>query len=208
MLMLGSNVKDASELGDIHKRLRTVDIDVNVNSDDFQYIESLFNRLKQLHEIFRNDWKEYCRVTRKDYDDRWNINPKSINHYRKQFKIGTKVLYFIGDKETAQKKWQYKWSGPWLMSKHLNDSTCIITDKESGNEKRVSFDRLKIFRERDDAYYREYFDDDDMYQMYYNRQKELLYNHRVGFRRQDVNLDYNVPAITKPKQWKQEIADN
>ena len=212
MLMLGSNVKDASELGDIHKRLTKVDIDLNVNSDDFKYIESLFKRLNDLNEIFRNDWKKYCQVTRNDYDKRWKITKKSIHHFRKQFKVGTTVLYFIGDREISQKKWRYKQSGPWLITKHLNDSTCIIADRESGNEKRVSFDRLKVFRERDTDYYKEYFDDDDKYQMYYNRQKELLYNTQVGFRKQDVNLDYTNPAILKskpkPKNGKKEIEND
>ena len=197
MMMLGSNVKDASELGDLCRKLKELDVNVNVNSQDYDYVESLFRRIRDLNEIFKDDWKNYCRVSRKYYNERWKISTKSINHYKNKFKIGTKVLYFIGDKQTAQRKWRRKWSGPWNVTKHLNDSTCIITDKKSGNDKRVSFDRIKIFKERDVGYFKEYFDDDDVYQAYYNRQKELLYNTQVGFRNQKLNLDYNKPDIFK-----------
>ena len=58
MMMLGSNVKDASDIGDIHGALRKTGINVNVNSEDFLYVESLFGRVKQLNEIFKNDWKD------------------------------------------------------------------------------------------------------------------------------------------------------
>ena len=207
MLMLGSNVRDASDLGDLNAELRKVDIDVNINSDDYKYVESLFTRIQELHQIFKNDWKEYCRVSRKYYNERWKISKKRINWYKRQFKIGTKVLYFIGDKEVSQRKWRRKWSGPWIISKHLNDSTCIITDSDSGNQKRVSFDRLKVFKERDVGYYQEYFEDDDVYQMYYNRQKELLYNTSVKMRRKDVNLDYNQPGILKEKQQEEDQSE-
>ena len=81
------------------------------------------------------------------------------------------LSYNAGDKETAQKKWRVKWSGPWIVKKPLNDSTVIITDPDSGNDKRVSFDRIKLFNERTVGFYSEYFQDDDLYQMYYNRQK-------------------------------------
>ena len=207
MLMLGFNVKDASELGDLYNELRKVDINVDINSDDYLYVESLFKRIRELNEIFKDDWKKYCRVSRAQYDTRWKITKKSINNYRNKFRKGVKVLYFIGDKETAQKKWRRKWSGPWIVTKHLNDSTCIISDKESGNEKRVSFDRIKLFKERDTVYYQTYFEDDDKYQMYYNRQKELLYNTNVKFRRDDVNLDYNKKEILKKKK-KQNQSEN
>ena len=201
MLMLGSNVRDASDLGDLNAELKKVDIDININSDDYKYVQSLFTRIQELHQIFKNDWKDYCRVSRQQYDTRWKISKKRINWYKRQFKIGTKVLYFIGDKEVSQKKWRRKWSGPWIISKHLNDSsTCIITDGDSGDQKRVSFDRIKVFHEADVAYFKEYFDDDDMYQMYYNRKKELLFDTSVKLRRKDVNLDYNDPAILKEKQ--------
>ena len=207
MLMLGANVRDASDLGDLNAELKKVDIDVNINSDDYKYVESLFKRIQELHTIFKNDWKDYCKVSRKYYDSRYKITKQKINWYKKQFKIGTKVLYFIGDKETPQKKWRRKWSGPWIISKHLNDSTCIITDSNSGNQKRVSFDRIKVFKERDVAYYKEYFDDDDVYQMYYDRQKELNYSTSVKLRKSDVNLDYNNPAILKKKHQNEDDVD-
>ena len=195
--MLGSNVKDASDIGDLHKEFKKLDFNVNVNSNDYDYIEQLFRRIRDLNNIFKNDWKDYCRVSRDYYDQRWKITKKSINYYKNKFKIGTKILYYIGDKQVAQRKWRHKWTGPWHVKKHLNDSTCIITDKKSGNDKRVSFDRIKIFKERDVGYFKDYFDDDDVYQMYYNRQRELNYNTQVGFRNQKVNLDYNIPDILR-----------
>ena len=197
MLMLGSNVRDASELGDLCKELKKVKIDVDINSRDYLYVEMLFKRIRDLNQIFKNDWKEYCRVSRNAYDKRWSITTDKIKRNKRHFKPGKKVLYFIGDKETAQRKWRRKWSGPWIVDKHLNDSTVIIKDPDSGNDKRVSFDRIKVFRERDVGYYTEYFQDDDLYQMHYNRTKELLYQRDVKFRKDDVNLDYNQPEVLK-----------
>ena len=203
MLMLGSNVRDASELGDLCAELKKTRVNVDINDDDYKYVEDLFTRIQSLNDIFKDDWKKYCRVSRETYNKRWSITPKKVGRFKKRFKIGSKVLYFIGDKQTAQKKWRVKWTGPWIVKKHLNDSTAIITDPESGNDKRVTFDRIKIYRERDVGYYDEYFDDDDMYQMHYNRQKELLYKHQVKVRQKDVNLDYSRPEILKETENKE-----
>ena len=167
-------------------------------------VESLFTRIQELHKIFNDDWKDYCKVSRQSYDKRWKISKQKINWYKKRFKVGTKVLYFIGDKETPQKKWRRKWSGPWIVSKHLNDSTCILTDSDSGNQKRVSFDQIKVFHEMDVAKFKEYFDDDDLYQMYYNRKRELLFDTNVKMRQKDVNLDYNDPSILVKKNQDQD----
>ena len=164
---------------------------------DYKYVESLFKRIQELHSIFKDDWKDYCKVSRQSYEKRWSISKQKITWYKKRFKIGTKVLYFIGDKEAPQKKWRRKWSGPWIVSKHLNDSTCILTDSDSGNQKRVSFDRIKVFHEMDVADFKNYYDDDDLYQMYYNRKRELLFDTNVKLRQKDVNLDYNDPSILK-----------
>ena len=35
------------------------------------------------------------------------------------------------------------------MDKHISDSSLIIADPNTGNQKRVSFDRIKLFVEHD-----------------------------------------------------------
>ena len=42
----------------------------------------------------------------KSYNNKYNITPESIARNQQAFKVGDKVLYFIGDKEVARKKWR------------------------------------------------------------------------------------------------------
>ena len=62
------------------------------------------------------------------------LQEKKIKKYKKLFKLRSKVLYFIGDRQMARNKWRRRWSGPWIVDKHLNDSTLIIADPTNGNQ--------------------------------------------------------------------------
>ena len=52
-------------------------------------------------------------------------------------------------KQVARGKWREKLTGPWIIKKKINDSSIIITDPTSGNQKRVSIDRIKNYNPRD-----------------------------------------------------------
>ncbi len=195
MLTLGSNVRDASDLGNLHEQLQDASKQLKLSTEDYGYVKEIFDTIVKLNEIYKNDWKSSCWVSRLNYNTKWRITNKKINNYRRQFKKDTKVLYFIGDKADVQGKWRRKWSGPWTVDKHLNDSTLIIGDPETGNQKRVSFDRIRKFNDKDYGRYTTYFTDEDMYTAYYDRQLDTLTNYSVKVRNQDVNLDYSQPAI-------------
>ena len=199
MLTLGTNVKDATDLGDIQSKLKQTFDKMDLNVRDHDYVEKLFKHIIDLNRIFQQDWRDYTYVSKMAYDTKYKITRKKISNYKRKFKVGNQVLYYIGDKATTQGKWRRKWTGPWTVNKQLNDSTLIIGDPTTGNEKRVSFDRIKVFKRDDIAKYSDYFDDDDIYVAYKNSQKEILYNYRVAVRGKDINLDYTSRAKTNFK---------
>ena len=92
--------------------------------------------------------------------------------------------------------------------KILNKRSIVLTDSYSGNQKRLSFDRIKVFHEMEVADFKQYYDDDDQYQMYYNRKRELLFNTNVKMRQKDVNLDYNNPSILVKKNQDQDQSND
>ena len=41
------------------------------------------------------------------------------------------------------------WTGPWIIEYIINNTSLIITDPNNGNQKRVSFDRIRIYNKFD-----------------------------------------------------------
>ena len=56
----------------------------------------------------------------------------------------------------------------------LNDSTVIITDMETGNQKRVSKDRIKLFDESKFVHYKNFINEKS-YDKYHTELKKQLY---------------------------------
>ena len=72
----------------------------------------------------------------------------------------------------------------------LNDSTVIITDIQTGNQKRVSIDRIKIVPKQLDAHYDKLLDD-PAYNEYHNRIKHILSKPDVESEPPGTNLQLN-----------------
>ena len=70
---------------------------------------------------------------------------------KNKFKVGQYVLYFCGDRQVNARKWRQRWSGPWRITTCTNDRTRIIQDTDSGEQKCVTIDRLKMYNK--DEYY-------------------------------------------------------
>ena len=134
---------------------------------------------------------EYTWLSKQSYDRKHNITDRSIENTLNAFKIGSKVLYYIGDKQVAMRKWKTRWTGPWVIEKHINDSSVIITDPSTGNQKRVSFDRLKKFYSLNNIKYKELFDDDE-YLKYQKKLYKRLKNYKVDVLKGKRELDYTV----------------
>ena len=88
------------------------------------------------------------------------------------------------------RKWKEKWTGPWKIVKHLNNTTTIIMDPESGNEKRVSLDRLKLFKDMKVLKYDELIHFDEDYKAYQKQLLKTLSNYNVKLRSHEYDLDY------------------
>ena len=197
MLMFGSNVHDLSDINAIQDRLENIyknKSNYNPNNTDYIYMQHLLQSLRKIYRSFNEDWKKYVYLSKQQYNKRYNINEETIKRNRQVFIEGKKVLYFIGDQYTTMKKWRRKWTGPWVIKHILNDSTVIIMDSENGNQKRVSINRLKLFRSKntDLIPYKKYINQNGYeFDTYHDKLKEFLYNtSSLHTDEANVNLDY------------------
>ena len=142
--------------------------------EDFEYLEKLLNRFRVIYDAYKTDWQKYTYQTRASYEKRYNINENTINRNNKSFVVGTKVLYFVGDKQIANRKWLRRFTGPWTIVVKLNDGTVIIGDETTKIQKRVSINRLKIFKKREMKLYHQEFDDKE-YEQYNKELQDILF---------------------------------
>ena len=77
-----------------------------------------------------------------------------------------------------------------MVEKILNDTSVIIADTAEGTQKRVSFNRLKQFNQREYIKYGDLILHDENYEKY---QKDLLKTFKkakVNVRNKEIELDY------------------
>ena len=92
------------------------------------------------------------------------------------------------------KKWKEKWSGPWVVEKHINETSLIIMDPETGDQRRTNFNRIKLFHSNKKDYIRlnTFMKKNKEYNQF---QQELLENMKnnkgVDIRKSQFDLDYN-----------------
>ena len=150
---------------------------INNEYHDYIYIEKLLEQLKTIYKQYSSDWHKYMYESKKQYDNKYNIDDNKIARNNKIFTVGTKVLYFVGDKQKANRKWLRRFTGPWTIVVVLSDSTVIIEDTQSKIQKRVSINRLKIFKQNEMIKYSQQFDHHE-YDEYSNHLKNILF--KVG----------------------------
>ena len=195
MLMFGSQVYDLSNVDTIRKRMESIfqSQDKKLTKSqhtDYAYLQHLLDKLSTIHKQYQDDWIKYTRLSKKEYDNRYNIDKNKIKRNRNIYIQGKKVLYFIGDRRTVNMKWKRKWTGPWMIQMVLNDSTVIIVDEETGNQKRVSIDRLKIFNTNEDIPYSQLMDNNQHYDRWHKRLRKRIYGHHARVHKQGYNLDF------------------
>ena len=194
MLMFGSNLTDISDIDTILQELKTIknDDEFELKDQDYHYLENLIKQIKNINLQYRADWMKYTKETKKQFDNRYKVNDKQRRYrYKRQFAEGKEVLYFVGDRELPNRKWRQRWTGPWLIDKCLNDSTVIIGDHETGNQKRVSIDRLKPFNSHTMEEYKRLMDSDINYINYQQRLHNQFKQYNVKRREKGFELDYN-----------------
>ena len=191
MLMFGTNLNNIDDIDSLQSSLQDIQRNhKNLPREDYQYLSDLMTKMRDINQLFKSDWKKYTWLSTEEYKKRWNINDKSVNRYLTKFKVGSQVLYYIGDKRTSQHKWRRKWTGPWRIDMVLNDSTLIIADPETGNQKRVSFDRIKKFKTQDLYRYADYVKNDQNYLEYMQHLKDILSNYNASTYDELQHLDY------------------
>ena len=190
MLMFGTNLNDISDIERIEHKLKEIRSNKKLNVSDASYLSDLISKLHEINHEYQTDWLKYTKISARSYDTRHNINPKKTKRLTKQFAIGKEVLYYIGDKQVTNKKWRTMWTGPWIIHKKLNDSTIIIADPTSGNLKRVSYDRVKLFKHSHTFAYKDYMESDGSYKEYQANLKENLTNYEVKTLPLGTELDY------------------
>ena len=198
MLMFGSNVNDLTDIGRVRDSLNELLDDDKIKATEHQYLYELIRRIELINNEFAQDWRDYTWLSRSEYNDKYKITNKTINSYKKRFKLNKKVLYYVGDRSVVQGKWKRKWTGPWRIHKILNDSTVIILDPNSLNQKRVSFNRLKLFNADQFQRYNEVVQHGDEFTEFRERLMSNLSGFGGKIRDQKFDLDY-----TKDRQSEQ-----
>ena len=147
---------------------------VNYKFEDYKYLKRLLEVLQSIYKSYSTDWHKYMYESCQQYNERYNINDNSIKRNNSIFKVGTQVLYFVGDKQVANKKWLRRFTGPWLINVRLSDGTVIIMDPKSKIQKRVSINRLKVFKSNEVNKYSNDFDESE-YNEYNQQLKNILF---------------------------------
>ena len=187
MLMFGSQLHDVSDINKILNRMKQAKDNSDITDNDHRYLLELIHRLKDIYRNFNDDYKQYTYFMKEKYDEKWRLhNSKKY----KSFQKGKYVLYYVGDKQVAGYKWLSQWSGPWRITSKLNDGTRIITDEETGNQIRVSIDRLKLYDDRRNYITYEDLNLDKDYGIYEKKLESILYKYNVKTRSKNINLDF------------------
>ena len=148
-LMFGLQLKEIHDIGLFTQQLESLRNEFKYNSDNYEYIECLIREITFVWKQFSRDWSEYARITKKEYDERFQIR-KKLPQQLKKYKVGVKVVYYSGDKQENNKKWRQRWQGPLEIIKRFDNRTIVIADGD-GTTCPVSVDRVKIFNQ--DEYY-------------------------------------------------------
>ena len=194
MAIFGMNMNDSIDIARMKNVIDTIDKNKDLKLSEYEFVVKLKQSIERITKLTRSNWEDVTWLSKEKYDKKHGITEKSVKRMKKKFKVGTQVLYYIGDKQVAQAKWRTKWTGPWIVDKHIGDSSVIIGDPTTGNQKRVSFDRLKQFNVIDFVKYNDIIQFDEEYIEYQKNILKSLTKYNVKYRNQKLELDYSKRA--------------
>ena len=191
-LMFGRNMNDMDDAARLNFKLQQIQNNkqYKLKQEDYNYLRELIDLLNDVRKRFKDDWIKYTFVSKRDYEKRYNITKELIERNLINYAVGTQVLYYVGDKQVAMHKWKSRWTGPWIVEKHINDSSLILADPESGDQKRVSFDRIKKFNSEDFMQYQDLVEKNEGYLEYQRELLKRLKGYNVKKHKRGVDLDY------------------
>ena len=159
MLMLGEQFRDIPDIVFAIKKIKSTMKDKQLANRDYNYLNELQLRLKKIRLKYKQEWKAYCKISKRQYDVRYNLAPKRDKDGNlikprhkfgyepvKQFIKGAKVLYYAGPHRPGiNSKWRQKWTGPWYIANKTGKFTVKIVGN-NGKGYDVDIDRLKLFK--------------------------------------------------------------
>ena len=145
MIMFGSELNDYGNIKKMIQQLNQPELKETIKQTDYEYMHDLLTRLDTIQSSYDADWRKYTRYSAKSYNERYKIDSaKDKMKILEQFKRGDQILYYVGDRQVAGRKWRQRWSGPWHIKSIDSDTVAIeIEDRETTNSKYVSVDRIK-----------------------------------------------------------------
>ena len=157
--MLGEQIRDIPDITFAINKLNKQMKDKTLSDRDYNYLFDLKLRLKKIRIKYKQKWVNYCKISKKQYDKRYNlaytrdengnlIKPKHNFSFQpiKNFIKGAKVLYYAGPHRSGiNSKWRQRWTGPWYISDKTGKYTVKIIDN-TGKGYDVDIDRLKLFK--------------------------------------------------------------
>ena len=201
MLMFGTRIKDISNMDIILKRLKEIYKDTKnygtTTVNEYDYIQNLLKEIGKMYKLFHSDWQNYVWQTKAYYNRKHKVTKKKRIRNNREFKVGTKVLYFIGDRKIPNRKWVRKYTGPWIITYKITDGTVIISDKATNNQKRVTIDRLKVFDVRKMKKNNSRYTSNE-YEEYITKLKDVL------FKTDEQDKNYNTKVDFKGSRGKEQ----
>ena len=159
MIMLGDNFNDIPDIVFAIRKIKSGLSNLKLKQRDYNYLNEFLIKLQKLRLLYKKHWTDYCHVSTKQYERRYNLAPtrdKDGNLVKPQhsfgyeplssFKKGMRVLYYVGPHQSGvNSKWRQKWTGPWRISHKTSKYRVKIVDS-TGNGYDVDVDRLKLFK--------------------------------------------------------------
>jgi len=159
MMIMGNQIRDIPDIKFAIRKIKSNLKKDKLKARDYEYLNNLSLRLKRIRDKYKQEWKSYCKMSKRQYDKRYNlastrdkdgnlVKPKHNFGFQpvKEFIKGAKVLYYAGPQRTGiNSKWRQKWTGPWYISKKTGKYSVKIIDNQ-GKGHDVDIDRLKLFK--------------------------------------------------------------
>ena len=173
MIMFGSELNDYGNIKKMIQELNQPTVRKTVKQEDYEYIHDLLTKLDTIQSSYDADWRKYTHYSAKMYNTKHNIKEnENKEKILKQFKTGNQVLYYVGDRQVAGRKWRQRWSGPWHIKSIDSETVAIeIEDRETTNSKFVSVDRIEHWNNGSDTITLSEFDE---YEKDQNKQQQQM----------------------------------
>jgi hypothetical protein len=139
-LMFGEQLAEIPDISYALKELDDMAKDDKLNKTALELVDLLKTNIESFRVIFKEDKKKYIKIMKKYYD-----KGKENITYNK----GDEIVYYIGNRKSSSYKLMNKWTGPWLIVKHLSPSMVRVYNPDDGQYHKVKIDFIKKYNARE-----------------------------------------------------------